>query len=132
VKVIQTTEAQADALRATIDAALLLPSRGTTVGPFAFVPQVAWNGVGVTPVGWTKTYADEYVLSASDAWLPCEDHILPIVAASAAVSAGNKASFASAAATRPDVPDVTQAGTRTPKDKASVANVTTEAEEKAP
>jgi hypothetical protein len=117
VKTIQSAEATCDTARAIIDAALALPSRGTVVGSGAipFTIQSTWNGSGQTPAGWSKTYASIYVLSALDAWLPCEDTILPAVAGSGLVSAPNKATFAALAVTRPDVADLTQGNTRTPK-----------------
>lgn len=135
MKVVKTTEAQADNLRAIVDQAYGFPSRpATMLGGSALSPKVpaTWNGTGPAPFGWTKSQYELYRVSASDCWAPLEDDAAALVAASPAVSAGNKAVVAAALAGRVDVPDPTEGGVRPPKANASVAVGAAEVESRRP
>jgi hypothetical protein len=117
LKVVKTTEANADSLRAIIDQAYGYPSRpARTLGNTALPAKVpaTWDGTGATPPGWTKTQVDVFRASASDAWLQLGDTEMARVAQSS-VSGPNKASVASAGASAIDEPDPTEGGTRLPK-----------------
>lgn len=136
LKVVKTTEANADALRAIVDQAYGFPSRPATMrdgSPLRSIVPLTWNGTGPTPFGWTKSQYEEYRVSASDCWVPLEDDAAARIASSGAVSAGDKTTIANALPSRVDVPDPTEGGVRAPKASASVAVGAAEAEtEKVP
>lgn len=129
MKVVKTTEANADSLRAIIDQAYGFPSRPTTmrdgVTPLPVSVPATWNGTGPTPPGWTKSQVDIFRASASDAWLQLGNVEMARVAQSS-LTGPQKASIASAGATAVEEPDPTVAGTRPPKTLTAVADAAAE------
>jgi hypothetical protein len=122
VKVVQTTEASADSLSATVDLIYGWPQPGVRVGGGGHVTMPpTWNGQGATPPGWTKRQDAVWLKSASDCWYPMPDNIVALAAASGNLTGPQKASIASAGAGRVDVPDLTQGLTRNPKPESAVA-----------
>lgn len=133
MKVVQTTEAAADALRATIDQAYGLPARPATMldgSPLHPSIQRSWDGQGAAPFGWTKSQSDIYRRSAADCWVQVEDADADRVANSPAVSGANKSALAAVLGSRVTIADPTEGGTRVPKASASVAVGAAEAEGK--
>ena len=119
MRVVKTTEANADSLRAVVDQAYGYPSRpATMLSGLPLHPSVprAWDGAGPVPFGCTKTQCEVYVAGPADAWLALDDATAARVASSA-VSAGDKARIA--AADRQEEPDPSQGGTRIPKANAA-------------
>lgn len=116
MKVIPTTEPNADSLLATVDKALGNPRRGVHIGGgmHCDMPDT-WDGTGATPPGWTRSQFEEYKLSASDTWLPLDDATLIAVQSSILATAAEKAAVTAAAASRVDVSDLSDGGKRTPK-----------------
>lgn len=107
IKSASGTEAQMDALRATIDKALAYPLRGTQVGGGVHVAMPpAWDGTGPTPPGWTKSASVPWVTDANSAVLPLPDDLaaqLQSAPAQARLSAAERAQVTAAISSRAEV-----------------------------
>lgn len=113
------TEAQMDALRATVDKALGFPRSGRHVGGGIHVPMPdTWDGQGPTPPGWTKNATAVWVASATDAAVPLSDDMateLQKPESQARLTAPERATVTAAIAGRSDV----ELNGRTPKANAA-------------
>lgn len=120
MKVVQTTEADAESLRAIVDKALDYPKRGGYVGAgrrLRPIPET-WDGQGETPFGWTTHHVPLFVVSVADAWLPLDDGTVAACATSGILTGQEKAAIASSG--RSEVADPTQGGARPVKPRASL------------
>lgn len=113
VKVVQTTQVAAESLADICDTALGYPRAGvpSAGGSQAATPST-WNSWGAAPHAWTRTASPIWFTSASDCWYELSDATAAIVAASGALSAGQKAAVSAVLAGRVDVADPSQAHVR--------------------
>lgn len=119
MRIVQTTEANADALSASIDKAFGYPRAGV-LGPSRVRRDIqpTWDGIGQTPFGWTRAQCVLWRASAADTWLELDDATHAAAVASGRLTAGELTSLNAAAAARVTVAD---AGLRQPKESAAVA-----------
>lgn len=101
------TEADCDALVAIIQKALAYPLVGTPIGAGsnATIPPT-WNGLGITPTGWTRQRVANWVVSAATARVPISDALateLNLPANQARLTAGEQSTLATALAARANV-----------------------------
>jgi hypothetical protein len=114
VNVLQTTHVAAESHAHISDIALGYPRAGVASagGAQATTPS-SWNSWGATPHAWTRTASPIWFSSDADVWYELSDETAAIVAASPALSAGQKSTVNAVLAGRASVADPSQSHART-------------------